>query len=186
METLATMGKAADLEHVRDAEQISEYRVQGTPALVINRKVVVAGGNPSKSEIRNWLEQAGYKNPLGGKMDKQVFIKNIPFSEPQRLAELVEYAEGRVVSRTFAQNPSLSLTLFAFDKGEEVSTHTAPGDAMVQVLDGEAMVNIDGKEMTVGTGQVVVMPANVPHAVTAAKRFKMILTVVKKPVTIQS
>jgi len=59
METLATMGKAADLEHVRDAEQISEYRVQGTPALVINKKVVCAGGNPSKSEIRNWLEQAG-------------------------------------------------------------------------------------------------------------------------------
>ena len=119
-------------------------------------------------------------------MDKQVFIKNIPFSEPQQLAELVEYGEGRVVSRTFAQSPSLSLTLFAFDEGEGVSTHTAPGDAMVQVLDGEAAVNIDGKEMTVGPGQVVVMPANVPHSVTAVKRFKMILTVVKKPVTIQS
>ena len=119
-------------------------------------------------------------------MDKHVFIKNIPFSEPQRLAELVEYEEGRVVSRTFAQNPSLSLTLFAFDKGEGVSTHTAPGDAMVQVLDGKATVTVDGKEMTVGAGQVVVMPANVPHAVTAVKRFKMILTVVKKPVTIQS
>jgi quercetin dioxygenase-like cupin family protein len=119
-------------------------------------------------------------------MDKQVFIKNIPFSEPQPLAELVAYEEGRVVSRTFAQNPSLSLTLFAFDEGEGVSTHTAPGDAMVQVLDGEATVNVDGKEMVVGPGQVVVMPANVPHAVTAVKRFKMILTVVKKPVTIQS
>ncbi len=119
-------------------------------------------------------------------MDKDVFIKNIPFSEPQRLAELVAYEEGRVVSRTFAQNPSLSLTLFAFDKGEGVSTHTAPGDAMVHVIDGEAQVDIDGKKMTVDTGQVVVMPANVPHAVTAVKRFKMILTVVKKPVTIQS
>ncbi len=119
-------------------------------------------------------------------MNKNVFIKNIPFSEPQQLAELVAYEEGRVVSRTFAQNPSLSLTLFAFDKGEGVSTHTAPGDAMVQVLDGEATVNIDGKEMTVSPGQVVVMPANVPHAVTAVKQFKMILTVVKKPVTIQS
>ena len=112
-------------------------------------------------------------------MDKQVFIKNIPFSEPQRLTELVEYEEGRVVSRTFAQNPSLSLTLFAFDKGEGVSTHTAPGDAMVQVLDGEATVNIDGKKMTVDTGQVVVMPANVPHSVTGVERFKMLLTVVK-------
>ena len=124
--------------------------------------------------------------PKGDKMDKQVFIKNIPFSEPQQLAELVEYEEGRVVSRTFAQNPSISLTLFAFDEGEGVSTHTAPGDAMVQVLDGEAVVNIDGRKMTVGAGQVVVMPANVPHSVTAVKRFIMLLTVVKRPVTIQS
>ncbi len=119
-------------------------------------------------------------------MEKQAFIKNIVFSEPQELSELVTYEEGRVVSRTFAQNPTLSLTLFAFDAGEGVSTHTAPGDAMVHVLDGEALVNIDGKEMTVGPGQVVVMPANVPHSVTAVKQFKMILTVVKGPVTIQS
>jgi small redox-active disulfide protein 2 len=186
METLAIMGIAADLEHIRDAEKISKYRVKATPALVINGRVVCTGKNPSTNEIRKWLEEVGHHKPSGGKMDKQVFIKNIPFSEPQQLAELVEYEEGRVISRTFAQSPSLSLTLFAFDKGEGVSTHTAPGDAMVQVLDGEALVNIDGKEMTVSPGQVVVMPANVPHAVTAAKRFKMILTVVKKPVTIQS
>lgn len=186
METLATMGFAADLEHIRDTERIAGYQVKGTPALVINGKVVCTGRNPSKNEIIKWLEETGYNKPSGGNMDEQVFIKNIPFSEPQNLAEMVEYGEGRVVSRTFAQNPTLSLTLFAFDAGEGVSTHTAPGDAMVQVLDGEALVNIDGKEMTVGTGQVVVMPANVPHAVTAVKRFKMILTVVKKPVTIQS
>lgn len=73
----------------------------------------------------------------------------------------------------------MSLTLFAFDAGEGVSTYTAPGDAMVHVLDGEALVDIDGKEMTVAAGQVVVMPANVPHAVTAKKRFKMLLTVIK-------
>lgn len=186
METLTTMALAADLEHVRDPEQIRQYRVRGTPALVINGRVICTGRNPSRSEIRKWLEEAGYNKPSGGNMDQQVFIKNIPFSEPQQLADLVEYEEGRVVSRTFAQNPALSLTLFAFDTGEGVSTHTAPGDAMVQVLDGEATVNIDGKEMTVGPGQVVVMPANVPHSVTAVKRFKMILTVVKKPVTIQS
>lgn len=186
METLSTIGLAADLEHIRDAEQISEYRVQGTPALVINGRIVCTGRNPSINEIRKWLGEAGYNKPSGDKMDKQVFIKNIPFSEPQLLAELVEYEEGQVVSRTFAQNPSLSLTLFAFDKGEGVSTHTAPGDAMVQVIDGEATINIDGKEMTVDSGQVVVMPANIPHAVTAVKRFKMILTVVKKPVMIQS
>ena len=114
-------------------------------------------------------------------MDKPepVFIKNITLSDVHNLAELVEYEEGRVVSRTFAQNSSLSLTLFAFDIGEGVSTHTAPGDAMLQVLDGEAAVDINGQEMTVCAGQVVVMPANVPHSVTGLKRFKMLLTVVK-------
>ena len=66
-----------------------------------------------------------------------------------------------------------------FDKGEGVSTHTAPGDALLQVLDGEAAVNIDGREMTVRAGQVVVMPANVPHSVTGVEQFKMLLTVVK-------
>ena len=179
METLTTMGLAADLEHVRDAEQISEYRVKGTPALVINGRVKCTGRTPSENEIMKWLESAGYNKPSEDKIDKPVFIKNIPFSEPQQLAQLVEYGEGRVVSRTLTQIPSLSLTLFAFDKGEGISTHTAPGDAMVQVIDGEAMVEIDGKKITVDTGQVVVMPANVPHAVTAVNRFKMILTVVK-------
>ena len=66
-----------------------------------------------REDIRSWLEEAGYNKPSGDKNDKQVFIKNIPFSEPQQLAELVYYEEGRVVSRTFAQNPSLRLTLFA-------------------------------------------------------------------------
>ena len=186
METLTTMGIAADLEHVRDPDQISGYQVKGTPALVINGKVMCTGRNPSNNEIKKWLEEAGYRKSSGDKMENQVFIKNIPFSEPHNLAELVDYAEGRVVSRTFVQKPSLSLTLFAFDAGEGVSTHTAPGDAMVHVLDGVATVEIDGKEMTVSTGQVVVMPANIPHSVTAVKRFKMILALVKKPKTIQS
>lgn len=186
METLATLGRAADLEHVRDAKQIAQFRVTGTPALIINDKVMCTGRSPSSNELRQWLQKDTDDKTTGGKMDKQIFIKNIPFSEPQQLADLVAYEEGRVVSRTFAQNPSLSLTLFAFDAGEGVSTHTAPGDAMVQVLDGEATINVDGKEMTAGPGEVVVMPADVPHAVTAVKRFKMILTVVKQPVTIQS
>ena len=118
-------------------------------------------------------------------MEASVLIKNINFSEVHNLADLVGYEDGRVVSRTFAQNPTLSLTLFAFDAGEGVSTHTAPGDAMVQVLDGEALVNIDGKEMIVGAGQVVVMPADVPHLVTAVQQFKMLLTVVKRPASIK-
>ena len=130
-------------------------------------------------QIHNWLKEFGHNEQAGSLMDKPVFIKNIVFSEAQRLVDLVDYEEGRVVSRTFAQNPSLSITLFAFAKGEGVSTHTAPGDALLQVLDGEALVNIDAKEMTVGAGEVVVMPANIPHSVNAVERFKMLLTVIK-------
>ena len=181
MDALTEMNLAAELEHIRDGDRIAEYKVKGTPALIINGKVMCSGTMPSKNEIIKWLEETGYCKKSGEIMDKPeaVFIKNITFSDVHNLAELVEYEEGRVVSRTFAQNSSLSLTLFAFDKGEGVSTHTAPGDAMLQVLDGEAAVDIDGKEMTVSAGQVVVMPASVPHSVTAVKRFKMLLTVVK-------
>jgi quercetin dioxygenase-like cupin family protein len=112
-------------------------------------------------------------------MTQEAFIKNITFSEPQVLLNLVEYQEGRVVSRTFAQNRVISLTLFAFDKGEGLSTHTAVGDAFVQVLDGEAQITIGGKEVLVRPGEVLVMPANIPHSLHAAKRFKMLLVVVK-------
>ncbi|UCD33429.1 MAG: thioredoxin family protein [Desulfobacterales bacterium] len=181
MEVLSDMQLPADFEHVRDVEHIATYKVKGTPALLINNKIMCYGKRPSKNNIRKWLENTGYLKSQGGIMDKPELIKNITFSEPHHLAELVAYEEGRVVSRTFAQNPALSLTLFSFDAGEGVSTHTAPGDAMVQVLDGEALVNIDGTEMTVATGQVVVMPADIPHSVTAKKRFKMLLTVVKRP-----
>ncbi len=107
------------------------------------------------------------------------FLKNIPFSEPRLLADLVDYEEGHVVSRTFAQTNVLSLTLFAFDEGEGLSTHTAAGDAFVQVLDGEASITIGGKEVVVKAGEVVAMPANVPHALNAVQRFKMLLVVIK-------
>lgn len=186
MEVLSEMSLTADLEHVRNVEDIAKYNVKGTPALIINGKVISSGGIPSKNIIRKWLKKSGLQKHSGGKMDKPVLIKNIVFSEPHHLDELVAYEEGRVVSRTFSQNSSLSLTLFSFDEGEGVSTHTAPGDAMVQILDGEALVNIDGKEMTVSKGQVVVMPADIPHSVTAVKRFKMLLTLVKRPKNIES
>jgi len=179
MDILTEMGLKADLEHIRDADRIAEYKVKTTPALIINGKVMGSGGAPSKGEIHDWLKKIGHKQQTGGSTDKPVFLKNIVFSEALRLVDLVDYEEGRVVSRTFARNPSLGITLFAFDKGEGVSTHTAPGDALLQVLDGEALVNIDGKEVTAGTGEVVVMPADIPHSVNAVERFKMLLTVVK-------
>lgn len=112
-------------------------------------------------------------------MGKTSFIKNIVDSEPQVLTQLVDYEEGRVVSRTFAQTKALSLTLFAFDQDEGLSTHTAAGDAFVQILDGEAAITIGDKEVVVRAGEVVVMPAHVPHSLHARNRFKMLLVVVK-------
>ncbi|MCP3921218.1 MAG: cupin domain-containing protein [Desulfobacterales bacterium] len=117
--------------------------------------------------------------------EKKELIKNIPFSEAITIENLVDYEEGRVVSRTLASKQNINITLFAFDKNEEISAHTSPGDAMVQILDGEALINIDGKEITASKGKVVVMPANVPHSVGAVTQFKMLLTVVKKPLTIE-
>ena len=114
-------------------------------------------------------------------MSKPTLIKNISFTEPHLLVDLVDYEKGRVVSRTLAQNKSLSLTLFAFDEGESLSTHAAPGDAMVQILDGEVLLNIGGKDVIAKAGEVVIMPADVPHSVNGIKPFKMLLTVVKKP-----
>ncbi len=107
------------------------------------------------------------------------YIKNINASEVNDLTTLVDYAEGQVVSRTLAQNPALSLTLFAFAAGEGVSTHTAPGDALLQVIDGQARVTIDRDIFKVKAGESIVMPANIPHAVDADEPFKMLLTIVK-------
>ena len=85
---------------------------------------------------------------------------------------------GQIVSRTLAQNKAVSITLFAFDKGTEISTHESTGDAMVQVLEGTGCFTVDGKEYLVHPGEVLVMPANVPHAVSAPEAFKWVLTVV--------
>jgi quercetin dioxygenase-like cupin family protein len=111
-------------------------------------------------------------------MEVKHYIKNIDFSEVHDLKDLVEYRQGQVVSRTLAQGRPLSLTLFAFDKGEEISTHSASGDAMVHVIDGSAEVTIGDKKFIVNTGEIIIMPANIPHGVRAVERFKMFLTVV--------
>lgn len=112
-------------------------------------------------------------------MSEGAFFKNIAFSEPLILLDLIDYQQGTVVSRTFAQHSAMSLTLFAFDAGEGLSTHTAAGDAFVQILDGEAQVTIGGKTTIVKAGEVIVMPAGVPHSLHASTRFKMLLVVVK-------
>jgi quercetin dioxygenase-like cupin family protein len=111
-------------------------------------------------------------------MEQKHFIKNIEFAKVVELESLVDYQSGRVVSRTLVQGRPLSVTLFAFDKGEEISTHSAPGDAMVYILDGEAEITVGGEKFSAKKGEAIVMPANIPHGLEAKERFKMLLTVV--------
>jgi quercetin dioxygenase-like cupin family protein len=106
------------------------------------------------------------------------YIKNIDHETALILAQQVEVLPGQVVSRTLAQNKALSLTLFAFDKGEEISTHESKGDAFTYVLEGEGTFTVDGKVHVIKAGEALVMPAGKPHAVFASQAFKMLLTVV--------
>ena len=96
-----------------------------------------------------------------------------------RLAEGIAFQEGSVVSRTLLEKEAGTVTLFAFDKGQGLSEHTAPFDALVHVLEGEAEVTISGKPHPLRAGEMILMPANRPHALTAVERFKMLLTMVR-------
>ena len=110
-------------------------------------------------------------------MNKNI-LKNIEIEKVLDMADMVVYQPGQIVSRTLVQNKAVSITLFAFDGGEEISTHESSGDALVYVLDGQAQLIIGGREHIAAAGQTVVMPAGVPHAVAAPERFKMLLVVV--------
>ena len=107
-----------------------------------------------------------------------VGYKNIDKEEILELKNRVVYQEGQVVSKTLVQNSAVSVTLFAFEKDEEISTHESGGDAMVTVLEGTGRFTIDGREHILKAGQSIVMPARKPHAVYGEERFKMLLMVV--------
>ena len=108
-------------------------------------------------------------------------IKNIEFSKALNMEDLVAYQEGQVVSRTLSQGKNVSLTLFAIDKGEEISSHSSTGDALVYILDGEAEITIGEEVFNVTKGETIVMPAGIPHALLAKEQFKMLLVVVFNP-----
>jgi quercetin dioxygenase-like cupin family protein len=105
--------------------------------------------------------------------------KGVVTGEKLNLVNLAGYQDGAVVSRTVVDKPVGTITAFAFDEGEGLSEHTAPYDAFVQVLDGEAEINIEGKAHTVAAGEIIVMPANKPHSLRAVKRFKMLLVMIR-------
>lgn len=108
-------------------------------------------------------------------MDK--LIKNIEHKTVLTIKDEVSYQKGQIVSKTLAQNDHHSLTLFAFDKGEEISTHESGGDAMVVALDGIGRITIESTEYILNEGETIVMPAKKPHAVFAKEQFKMLLIV---------
>ena len=103
--------------------------------------------------------------------------KNIDKQTKLTLKELVEYQEGQVVSKTLVQNDHVSMTIFSFDKGEEISTHAAGGDAMVTVLEGKGRFTVGDEVFYVEEGETLIMPKDIPHAVYGEERFKMQLTV---------
>lgn len=103
--------------------------------------------------------------------------KNIDKQTKLTLKDLVEYQEGQVVSKTLVQNDYVSMTIFSFDKGEEISTHAAGGDAMVTVLEGKGRFTVGDEVFYVEEGETLIMPKDIPHAVYGEERFKMQLTV---------
>lgn len=105
-------------------------------------------------------------------------LKNIEFATVLPLVSLVPYQPGQIISRTLVQNKAASITLFAFEAGEEISTHASGGDALVQALDGEGIITIEDVEYRVKAGESIVMPSGKPHAVRCEARFQMMLTVV--------
>lgn len=106
-------------------------------------------------------------------------MKNIPIAQAIILKDEVLYQPGQIVSKTLAQNQNISVTLFAFDKNEEISTHAAGGDALVLCLEGTGKFTVDGIEHLLTAGEALVMPAGYPHAVFGQEQFKMLLMVAK-------
>ncbi len=106
-------------------------------------------------------------------------MSKTPNVEVLSVSELVHYQNGAIVSRQIAKTAAGNVTLFAFDEGQELSEHTAPFEALVHVLDGEAEVRISGQAFVLQAGEAILMPANEPHALRAVKRFKMLLTMLK-------
>jgi quercetin dioxygenase-like cupin family protein len=100
-------------------------------------------------------------------------------SKTLTIDDLINYQEGSVVSREIVKKETGTVTIFAFDKGEGLSEHSAPFDAMVQIVDGTATITIGGQKNTVRKGQMIIMPANVPHALHALEKYKMILTMIR-------
>ncbi|MBN1393332.1 MAG: cupin domain-containing protein [Sedimentisphaerales bacterium] len=110
---------------------------------------------------------------------KDAAALDVCIGKSQELVSLIKYSDGSIVSKTIVDAPIGTITLFAFDEGQKLSEHTAPYNAVVQVIDGSAELTIGGKKVTVPAGHIIIMPTNVPHAVNAEEKFKMLLTMIR-------
>ncbi len=129
---------------------------------------------PPKSTGSEFLDDvpvSSTRKPSGGRMDLR--------ANPEATGNVIDYHDGAVVSKTVIDKPVGTVTFFAFDKGEGLSEHTAPYDAMVQIIEGEAEVTVSSVEHRMKAGDIMIMPANEPHALLAVERFKMILTMIR-------
>jgi len=111
--------------------------------------------------------------------DEKSTVLQTCLSKSQTLTELVEYADNSIVSKTILDKSVGTMTLFAFDKGQRLSEHQTPYDAVIQVIDGTGRLTIGDKDVSVSAGQIIIMPGNVPHAVAADEKFKMLLTMIR-------
>jgi quercetin dioxygenase-like cupin family protein len=110
---------------------------------------------------------------------KQISTLDACLGKNQELASLIEYSNDSIVSKTIVDASAGTITLFAFDKGQKLSEHIVPYNAVVQVIEGSARLTIGIKDVTVPAGHIIIMPANVPHAVAAEEKFKMLLTLIR-------
>ena len=132
------------------------------------------GVNRSRSAHLPFLSRTGIVSIMN-----QAKPKGLPGAQVARTAEFVNYQDGAVVSREIVKKPAGSVTLFAFDAGKGLSEHTAPFDALVQVLEGEAEIMVSGQPHRVRGGEMLLLPAGQPHALQAIQRFKMMLTMIR-------
>lgn len=142
--------------------------------------VLVPQGKPHSVEAESGL-QLLYLQVFAHQQEGAdgMYIKNFVQNEVVDICHQIDWEAGKIVSKTLVQREDMTLTLFAFDSGEGVSTHASAGDAMVVVLDGKAQITVDGVTREAEKGQTIVMPANIPHAVKAVTPYKMLLIVVK-------
>lgn len=113
------------------------------------------------------------------KRENKATLLQACMGQGQNLQKLVEYSTDSIVSKTILDKPAGTITLFAFDKGQKLSEHTTPYDAVVQIFNGRAQLTIGGEDVDVASGQIIIMPGNVPHAVAAQEKFKMLLIMIR-------